>query len=434
MNFICDNISFDKNGTLLFAGLNIKKLAEKYSTPLYLYDENKIRANCFLYKKAIKQYFPEGSFPAYAGKAACFKQLYRIMREEKMAVDLVSSGEIFTAFSAGYNLGNAIFHGNCKTDFDIAYAISCGVGFFAVDNFEELNIINSEAEKKGIIQNILLRITPGIDPHTYSAVNTGCVDSKFGCAIETGQAEAIFKEALHMKNIHISGFHCHIGSQVFEEDVFERAAEIMIKFISDIKYCYDFETEYLNLGGGIGVRYVESDPKSNITERIKSIGNKIRSSSLKFKIKEPKIILEPGRSIVANAGMTVYSVGSIKKIPGYKNYVCIDGGMADNPRFALYGSKYTCLFAENVFEQCGMKCDIAGRCCESGDIIAKDVYMPSTIKRGDIVTICTTGAYNYSMSSNYNRLSKPAVVMIKDGRDYVAVKRETLESITENDL
>ena len=431
--YICGNISAE-NGSLFFGGHGVVELAKKYGTPLYVYDEQRIRHNCRLYRRAMSEYLPRGSFPLFAGKAACFRVLYRIMTEEKMGVDVVSPGEIFTSFSAGFDMSNAFFHGNCKTDEDISYAMECGVGFFVVDNLDELFAVNREAEKRKIKQKILLRVTPGVDPHTYAAVNTGCVDSKFGNAIETGQAEEITSAALSLENITLCGFHCHVGSQVFGEDVFERAAGIMLRFIADMGAKHGYHAEILNLGGGFGVRYTENDPCIDIEDKIKNLGEHIALCCGQLGISAPKIILEPGRSIVADAGMTLYSVGSVKKIPGYKNYVAIDGGMTDNPRFALYGSRYMCLAAGMTDVQHDMKCDLVGRCCESGDIIAREIYLPSSVKRGDLIAVFTTGAYNYSMASNYNRLPVPAVVMVNGENDYLAVKRQTYAFIAENDV
>ncbi|MBO4769424.1 MAG: diaminopimelate decarboxylase [Clostridia bacterium] len=432
-DYICGNISAE-GGKLFFGGHDTTHLAEKYGTPLYVYDEQRIRHNCRIYRHAMSEYLPRGSFPLYAGKAACFRALYRIMSEENMGVDVVSSGEIYTAFSAGFDMRNAFFHGNCKTDEDIAYAMECGVGYFVVDNRDELFAVNREAERKNIKQKILLRLTPGVDPHTYSAVNTGCVDSKFGNAIETGQASEITRDALALDFVTLCGFHCHVGSQVFGEDVFERAAEIMLRFIAETETKIGYHAEILNLGGGFGVRYIESDPDIDIDNKIKTLGIHISLCSKKLGIIAPRIILEPGRSIVADAGMTLYTVGSVKKIPGYKNYVAIDGGMTDNPRFALYGSRYTCLEAGMTGREHDMKCDLVGRCCESGDIIAKDIYLSSSVKRGDLIAVFTTGAYNYSMASNYNRLLIPAVVMINGQKDYIAVKRQTYADLAGNDM
>ena len=429
---ICSNISKNKN-TLYFANVSTAEMAKKYGTPLYLMDEDKIRSNCRVYKNAMDKYFDGNAMPLYASKASSFKRIYEIIKEEGLGIDVVSSGEIYTALKAGLSLENAYFHSNNKTDWDIEFAIDNKIGYFVVDNAEELEVINEIAGKKGIVQKILLRLTPGIDTHTYEAINTGKVDSKFGSAIETGQAEEITKYALSLKNIDLAGFHCHIGSQVFDSDTFFRSSEIMLSYIAEIKSKYNFEARELSLGGGYGVRYVESDPCIDIDENIKTVAERVKEYCEKFSLKIPKILMEPGRSIVADAGMTIYTVGTVKTIPGYKNYVSIDGGMTDNPRFALYGSEYTVLLANKVDEKADFNCSVVGRCCESGDIIQENVMLPRPV-RGDLVAVCTTGAYNYSMASNYNRLPRPPIVMLSDGKDYVAVKRETLDDIISNDI
>lgn len=434
MNFVCNNIDVNEDGVLTFAGQNTEKLAEQYGTPLYLMDEDRIRHNCRVYKEAFAEHFPEGSLPLYAGKANCFKQMYRIMQDEKMGVDVVSCGEVYTVAQTGYDMENAFFHGNNKTDADISYAMDCGVGYFVADNAEEVDAIEAEAARRGMVQKILLRITPGIDPHTYEAISTGKVDSKFGTAIATGQAAELVGYVLKKPHIDLKGFHCHVGSQVFAEDVFERAGVVMLEFIADIKERFGYLAESLNLGGGYGVRYVESDPYLDIAQKIAEVAAAIKSTCSRLDIPVPRIYMEPGRSIVADAGMTLYTAGSVKRITGYKNYVSIDGGMPDNPRFALYGSRYSCYNASRMNETADMEVTLGGRCCESGDIIAEHVMVPEDTVRGDIIAVCTTGAYNYSMASNYNRIPRPATVMLKGGDSYVAVRRETFADVAGQDI
>ncbi|MBQ6834752.1 MAG: diaminopimelate decarboxylase [Lachnospiraceae bacterium] len=430
---ICDNITV-KDKILYFAGQDTTELAKKYGTPLYLMDENKIREKCRIYKNAFEKHFGPGSRPLYASKANCFKRIYEIMTEEGMGIDVVSSGEIYTALQAGYDISQAYFHSNNKTDEDIRFAMENGIGYFVADNEEEIIAIEAEASRRGICQKVLLRITPGIDPHTYEAVATGKVDSKFGAALETGQASEFVKFTLTQPHVSLEGFHCHVGSQVFGEDVFERSAVVMLEFIAEMKETYGYTAKVLDLGGGYGVRYVDSDPYLNIEEKIGEVAAVVKTTCEKLHMEMPEIHMEPGRSIVADAGMTLYTVGTVKKIPGYKNYVSIDGGMSDNPRFALYGSSYTCLPANKMDEASDFRCDLVGRCCESGDIIQENILMPASIGRGDIVAVCTTGAYNYTMASNYNRLRRPPIVMLKDGESYVAVRRESFEDLCRNDV
>ena len=432
---VCNNIGVNDLGHLTFAGQDTAQLAKQYGTPAYLMDEDRIRYNCRVYMDAMNDALGEGSYPLFASKAACFKRIYEIMAEEGMAIDLVSPGEIYTALKANFPMERSFFHGNNKTDEDIAFAMDAGVGYFIVDGIFELDAIQAEAAKRGIIQNVLLRLTPGIDPHTYEAVATGKVDSKFGVAIETGQAEAFVVAAAMCANVNVCGYHCHVGSQVFDEEgsVYTDAAEIMLSFMAEMNEKYYLHADVLNMGGGYGVRYVDSDPYVDIPANIHKVANFVKELAAKLNVPMPKILMEPGRSIVADAGMTLYTVGTVKKIPGYKNYASIDGGMTDNPRFALYQSQYTVCLANRMNEENTFTCDVVGRCCESGDIIQPDVTMPEP-DRGDIVAVCTTGAYNYSMASNYNRIPRPPVVMLREGSTYVAVKRETYADLLLNDV
>ncbi len=432
---LCSNIGINESGHLTFAGEDTVRLAAHYKTPLYLMDEDRIRENCRIYKTAMERAFGAGSYPLYASKAASFKRMYTIMQEEKMAIDVVSAGEIATAKRAGFSMERAFFHGNNKTDADISYAMAANVGYFVADHEEELEIISREAKSRGIRQKVLLRLTPGIDPHTYEAVATGKVDSKFGVAIETGQAEHFVQHALSLPNLRLMGYHCHVGSQVFDEDgsVYHNAAKIMMTFAAEIKKKYGAELQVLDLGGGYGVRYTDADPQVNIPENIEQLAGTIKSLCEELSLPMPAVLLEPGRSIVADAGLTIYTAGSTKSIPGYKNYVPVDGGMTDNPRYALYGSKYTVYLANRANEEADFRCDVVGRCCESGDIIQPNVLLPEP-KRGDLIAVCTTGAYNYSMASNYNRIPRPPVVMLSGGKPTLAVRRETVDDLTALDM
>lgn len=432
---LCSNIGINENGHLTFAGEDTVRLAAHYKTPLYLMDEDRIRENCRVYKTAMERAFGAGSFPLYASKAASFKRMYTIMQEEKMAIDVVSAGEIATAKRAGFSMERAFFHGNNKTDADISYAMAANVGYFVADHEEELEIISREAKSRGIRQKVLLRLTPGIDPHTYEAVATGKVDSKFGVAIETGQADHFVQHALSLPNLRLMGYHCHVGSQVFDEDgsVYHNAAKIMMTFAVEMKKKYGAELQVLDLGGGYGVRYTDADPQVNIPENIEQLAGTIKSLCEELSLPMPAVLLEPGRSIVADAGLTIYTAGSTKSIPGYKNYVPVDGGMTDNPRYALYGSKYTVYLANRANEEANFRCDVVGRCCESGDIIQPNVLLPEP-KRGDLIAVCTTGAYNYSMASNYNRIPRPPVVMLSGGKPTLAVRRETVDDLTALDM
>lgn len=432
---ICQNLTLNQEGHLCIGGQDTVDLAKQYGTPLYLMDEDRIRERCRTYMNAMREAFGESALPLYASKAASFKQIYRIMKEEGMGVDVVSSGEICTAVSVGFPMARAYFHSNNKTDADIDYAMENGIGYFVVDNREELDAIEHFANARGTVQKVLLRLTPGIDPHTYAAVATGKVDSKFGSAIETGQADEITAYALSLSHVKLSGYHCHIGSQVFDSDTFLRAAAIMLDFANRMREKYGLVIDELDLGGGYGVRYLEEHPEIDIRANILAVGEAVKAQCQALDYPMPAIRLEPGRSIVADAGMTLYTVGTVKQIPGYKNYVSVDGGMTDNPRFALYGSPYTVLLANRANDESKpFKCSVVGRCCESGDILQENVTLPANTARGDILAVLTTGAYNYSMSSNYNRIPRPPVVMLKNGESYVAVKRETYEDVCRNDI
>ena len=427
------NLTVNGKGHLAIAGYDTVELAKKYGTALFVLDEDKLRENCSVYVNSMKKYFGEDAMPLYASKALCFTGIYRIVNECGMGTDIVSAGELYTAIKAGFPLSKAFFHGNNKTDADIEYAIENGLGYFVVDNEEELVAISEIAGKHGIVQKILLRITPGIDPHTHKAIMTGSVDSKFGSAIETGRAYEMTEMALAAENVELMGFHCHIGSQIFECEPFCDAADIMLGFMADVKAKYGFCTKVLNLGGGFGVRYTQADPEIDIEANIREVAAHVKAKAASLELEMPKILMEPGRGIAANTCITLYTVGSVKEIGNIKNYVSVDGGMPDNPRYALYGSAYTVMLANRAEEEADFKCTIAGRCCESGDLLQEDVMLPRPV-RGDILAVLVTGAYNYSMASHYNRLPKPAIVLVSKDGERVAVKRETFEDLCRNDI
>lgn len=427
------HLDVNKEGHLTVGGMDTVALAKEFGTPAYLLDENVIRAQCRIYRDAAKRYFGEDALPLYASKALCFTGVYRIAAEEGLGVDCVSGGELYTARRAGFPAERIYFHGNNKTDNDLEDALDMGVGTIVVDNRDELDALDRLASRRGKVQRILLRITPGIDPHTHKAISTGSVDSKFGSAIETGQAMEIVRAALLKKNVRLVGLHCHIGSQIFDVQPFADAADIMVRFIADIRKKLGYEIDELNLGGGLGVPYTEYDRRIDYADAIRQIGEIVTGYCREHGIKLPKVILEPGRSLVAAAGVTLYTVGSVKEIPGFKNYISVDGGMPDNPRYALYQSQYTALIANRAKEPRDYRATIAGRCCESGDLIGENMEIQHA-KRGDILAVLVTGAYNYSMASNYNRIPRPPVILIRDGKASVAVRRETYEDLCRNDF
>ncbi len=431
-DLICDNLSVSGD-RLLFAGQDTAQLAERYGTPLYLMDENRIRKMAGIYRDTLHECFGDKGHALFASKACAFKRMYAIMAEEGLSVDVVSGGEMTTAYKAGFPMERVYFHSNNKTDADIELALDLGVGTFVVDHPEELTAISEIATRRGVTQAVMLRITPGIDCHTYEQVNTGKADSKFGSAIVTGDAANITRQALTASGVELKGFHCHIGSQLFDSEVYFATVDVMVDFLKEMKDTFGYAAEKLDIGGGYGVRYTANDPVIDIAANIRQVAQRMKERVTAAGIPMPHVYMEPGRSIVADAGLTLYTVGAVKKIEGYKNYVSVDGGMTDNPRYALYQSEYTVLPAARMTAQRDMVADVVGRCCESGDIIQPAVNLPADMRRGDLVAVLTTGAYNYSMASNYNRIPRPPVVMLRDGESYVAVRRETYEDIVSLD-
>jgi diaminopimelate decarboxylase len=427
------NLSVNDAGHLTVSGVDTVSLAKKYGTPLYVMDEALIRRNMRRYVTAMNQYFPAGSMPLLASKALSFKEIYRIAQDENMGTDIVSAGELYTALAANFPPEKMYFHGSAKTNADVRFAMDAGVGHFIVDNAEELERISRYAMEKGITQKILLRLTPGIDPHTFAAVNTGMVDSKFGVAIETGQAWDFTKAALAAPGVELDGFHCHVGSQITTPDPFLDSIDIMTQFMAQVRRELGYTAPKLNIGGGFAVPYVAEDVEVSYEDFIRQIGAHLTERCQALDYPLPAILMEPGRSIVAAAGVTLYTVESMKSIPGYKDYVAIDGGMTDNPRFALYESRYTALVADRAGDPADFIATIAGRCCESGDLIGVDMPIQRP-QVGDTLAVLVTGAYNYSMASNYNRVPRPPVVMLREGQDRLVVRRETFEDMLACDL
>ena len=424
-----DNNIEIKERRMKFAGHDVTDLADRYGTPLYLMGEARIRENCRRYTDCL-DIMPEGSMILYAGKACCFKDMYRIITEEGMGADVVSSGELFTALSAGFDPSKLFFHGNGKTDTDLECAVNEGIGYIVCDNEDELYALSAVASYCRKTQKILLRLTPGIDPHTHKKIRTGGIDSKFGSLICDGTAERLAVAASHMDGVELCGFHCHIGSQIFDAQPFVDAAEIMSEFCAGLYRNHGIKTKILDLGGGFGVPYTDSDPELDVRSTVRSIVDEVKRRFGDVAL--PAIMLEPGRSIVADAGLTVYTCTSVKNA-GKTSYVAVDGGMPDNPRFALYEASYKVRNVTRAAEEGTRLYTIAGRCCESGDLIQKNVSLPET-KRGDFIAVETTGAYNYSMASNYNRLPRPAVIMLDKNEEHIVVRRETFGDILDNDL
>ncbi len=433
MQFVMDCLSVSKKGKLEIGGCEVSKVAKEFGTPLYIMDEDTIRKNCRVYLNSMKEYYNGQGLVLYASKALSCKRIYNIMKEEGMGIDVVSGGELYTALKADFPAEKIYFHGNNKTEDELVMALENGVGRIVVDNIYELNLINALAKEKGIVANILFRIKPGIDAHTHSFVQTGQIDSKFGVALETGEAEDIIGTAIKMENVCVVGVHCHIGSQIFELEPFKLAAKTMLEFIAYLKEKYSLEIKELNLGGGFGIKYVEKDMPIEYNKYIEAVSQVVNEECEKLKIDRPFIIMEPGRSVVASAGLTVYKVGAVKDIPNIRTYVSVDGGMADNPRYIMYESEYEAVLPDNPMGEKDKTVTIAGKCCESGDILIQQADLPK-VEVGDYLAILATGAYNYSMSSNYNRIPRPPIVMIKNGQPLLAVRRETYEDVCKCDL
>lgn len=420
-------LAINENGNLSITGVDIKQLSHKYGTPLYIMNEEHIRDNIRLYKEAMLNNFGENFDIAYASKAFCTSYMYKILMEENISADVVSAGEIFTALSVGFNAERLYFHGSNKSYDELVYAIDNNIGRIIVDNVMELLMLDEITRAKNKKVNIMLRIKPGIEAHTHEFIKTGHIDCKFGSSIENNEAIEIVKLALSLQNINLVGLHCHIGSQIFDSKPFVLAAQSMSLFMDKIYNELSHKLEELNLGGGFGIKYTDDDNPNTPMQNISEIRQAFKGDYI------PKIIIEPGRSIVGEAGITAYTVGAIKEINGVRNYVSIDGGITDNPRFALYKAKYKFILANNPSGVPSYNCAIAGKCCESGDMLATDINISKPVA-GDILCVLSTGAYNYSMASNYNKLLKPAVVMLSSGIDKLIVRRESYEDLVKNDI
>lgn len=431
--FHSDNLSVNTKNHLMIGSHDTVDLAREYGTPLYVLDEDLIRKHCREYKEAIETYFDGNGLVLFASKALCTMHTARITAEEGLGADVVSGGELYTLYKAGFPMEKVFFHGNNKTPDEIELAITYGVGHMVVDNRFELDLINKFAGAKGIVQNVLFRIKPGIDAHTHDFVKTGQIDSKFGFALENGEAIQIHRYASTLTNIRIDGVHCHIGSQIFDVDPFCEAAKVMINFIADLYESLSLKIKILNLGGGFGIKYVAEDDPLPPTEYIKKVAETVKNIAKQRNIDLPFLVFEPGRSIVATAGITLYTVGCIKKIENIRTYVSVDGGMSDNPRYILYGSKYSAVVANNASAELVAPITIAGKCCESGDLIQENIMMPE-IQVGDTLAVLSTGAYNYSMASNYNRIPRPPIVAVRGSEKKLIVKRETYDDLIKNDI
>ena len=431
--FVNDCLNVNEKGHLTIGGCDTVELARKYGTPLYVLDESTIRNTCRSYVESFKKYYNGNGMPMYASKALSCKELCRIVNDENLGLDVVSGGEIYTAVQAGFPMEKVHFHGNNKTADEIAFAIDSKVGKFVVDNLYELELLNKIAEEKGVVANISFRIKPGIAAHTHDFIRTGQIDSKFGFALETGEAFDAVKKAITYKNVNLSELHCHIGSQIFDIDPFVAAAEVMIDFMAKIKDELDFVISELNLGGGFGIMYTKNDEPVPYSDYMEKVSAAVKEKCTQYNMEVPFIFIEPGRSIVGEAGITLYTVGGKKEIPNIRTYVSVDGGMTDNVRYALYKSAYTVLNASKADQEADEVVTVAGKCCESGDLVQENTKV-AKVEVGDTLAVLSTGAYNYSMASNYNRIPRPAMVMVNNGESRVIIKRESYEDIVKNDI
>lgn len=431
--FISECLATNEKKHLTIGGVDTVELAEQYGTPLYVMDEEMIRKNCRIYKNAVDKYYDGNGLILYASKAFSCTYIYKAVMQEGLGADVVSGGELYTALKAKLPAERIYFHGNNKTIDEIEMAVKHGVGRIVVDNVYELGRVDAVSSKYNKVTKILFRIKPGIDAHTHDFIQTGQIDSKFGVALETGEAMDIITQASKLKNVEVVGVHCHIGSQIFDLEPFELAARVMMNFIGDVKDRLGLKLTELNLGGGFGIKYLNSHDPVAYDEYIRSVSEVVKAVAKERALDVPKIIMEPGRSLVGEAGITLYTVGAVKNIPNVRTYVSVDGGMADNPRYILYQSEYSAVLANRAEDKPTAPVTLAGRCCESGDLLAKDIMLPD-VKSGDILAVLATGAYNYSMASNYNRIPRPPVVMVSGGRSKLVVRRETYDDIIRNDI
>lgn len=420
-----------KDNVLYIGGISTEKLVEDYRTPLYVIDEKLVRDKCRRYYKAFKAH--KNNKVTYAGKAFLNLAMCQIINSEGLYLDVVSEGELYTALKSGFPMEKIYFHGNNKTLEEIEMGIDLEVGRFVVDNLYEMDKINSLAKEKDKIQKVLLRITPGIEAHTHEYIKTGQIDSKFGFTMINGEIIDVVKKAINLSNVKLTGIHCHIGSQIFETKPYEDEVEIMLNLVKNIKDETGYEVEELDLGGGFGIYYTPEDKPKTVEDFCDIILERAELKSEELNIKLPSLVIEPGRSIIGNAGTTLYTIGAIKEIPGVRKYVSVDGGMVDNIRPALYNAPYECAVANRVEDSSKEVVTIAGKCCESGDVLIKNVQLPK-VQSGDILAVFTTGAYGYSMASNYNKIPIPAVVLVKNGQSRLISKRQSFENMIENQI
>jgi len=417
----------DSHGHLYIGGCDCVKLVKKFGTPLYVLDEATLRSKCQEFKTEFTKRY-SNTLIIYASKAFLNRALAIIFKEEGLGLDVVSGGELSVAQSVDFPPEKVYFHGNNKTADELKLALDWGIGRIVVDNFDELELLNSLAGEMGVRQTILLRLTPGVDPHTHRHTTTGILDSKFGFPLATGQAETAVTKAVAASNINLIGLHFHLGSPIPDTSPYQIAISLVLNFAKDMETKHGFHLTELSPGGGFAVRYTADYRTPSIADYAEAITAKISSLANELGLTFPKLIIEPGRAIVAQAGVALYAVGSIKEIPGVQKYICVDGGMGDNIRPALYEARYDVLVANKASDGESTNVTIAGKYCESGDILARDVSLAS-VSAGDIIAMPVSGAYSIPMSSNYNMVTRPAIVMVKDGKARLIRKRESYKDL-----
>lgn len=426
-------LEVNERGHLVIGGCDAVELVREHGTPLYVIDEARLRATCREYVDSFREFYPGNAEVIYAGKAFLTMGMCRILQQENLSLDVCSGGELYTALQAGFPVERLHFHGNNKSPEELAMAVEAGIGRVIVDNAYELDLLDDLSQRAGRRCDILLRLTPGVEADTHSYIQTGQVDSKFGFPMLEGIALEAVKDALSREGVRLRGLHCHIGSQLFDLASFELAVRLMFDFIEETRHAAGFIPEELNMGGGLGIRYHKGEPSVRPREYVRRLAEAVRKEAEARGLPLPRLSVEPGRSIIADAGTTLYTVGSIKHIPGVRTYAAVDGGMADNPRVAIYGAVYEATAANKAAVAATETVSIAGKCCESGDMLIWDAKL-APLEPGDILAVHGTGAYNYSMASNYNRLPRPAVVLVRDGKSEVLVRRETWADLTRLDV
>ncbi len=431
-----ETLKINAAGHLEIGGADCVSLAERFHTPLYVFDEAHIRTMMRVLRRTFEEEYGGRGLVLYASKAFSCKAIYAIAQAEGIGADVVSGGELYTAMQAGFPPEKIFLHGNNKLPSEISYALDCKVGCIVLDALSEADLVEAEAARRGVVQNVLIRVNPGVEAHTHAYIQTATTDSKFGFSVADGSARRMTETVLRLPHLRLLGYHCHIGSQIFEKEAFVLAAQKLLAFVAEIKRSIGFEAQALNLGGGFGIWYAEGDAKlrpQDYRGYLSALIAAVKRECARLSLRPPFLFVEPGRCIVGEAGITLYTVGTIKEIPNVRSYLAVDGGMFENPRYCLYQAKYSAVLANRANEPATELYAVAGKCCESGDLLGVNFNLPKA-KRGDLLAVFSTGAYNYSMASNYNRNLVPPAVLVRDGRAEYIVRPQTYEDLVRNDV